>query len=390
MSVEIGALAAVLSAYQLLSTTVTSPQPGLERTVYEVQAGSDSLNRFNVTHVRKKHGKSEGSLILLSPFLLPGAFYEISENGKYEHSAAGRLARSNVDVWLVDQRQTHLPSGSCESGAADCSAMASWDFVTYSTDALFAVSLLWQQRPRERPVLGGFSAGANATLATINRWPRLFKGAFVYEGTFFTEDATIRAHNDAICTQITASLAAGSVYDASAAVPGLVLRLAAADRNAVSPLPFFPPGTTNQLAELFVFGSPPPPGAFSPTPSFVRCATDFASQSYVYTDQARLELVGPLFDNYASLPALKDLACGLAGRDTRHFDRLHEFRGDVLIFAEGTGFGPALFDTAGRFDSAASVTIDSNPELGEADPYFHRHWERVFYAPLRRWLARVL
>jgi hypothetical protein len=97
-----------------------------------------------------------------------------------------------------------------------------------------------------------------------------------------------------------------------------------------------------------------------------------------------------LFDNYASLAALRDLACGLSDRDSSHDDNLAAFRGDVLVFVEGTGFGPAMFDTAARFSSAASVTVDSHPELGEADPYFHRDWEQVFYRPLRRWLARTL
>ncbi len=378
-----------LNAYHVVSTTVSAPHPSLERVVYEVQVGNNPLNRFAITRVHKKCGNHSGSLILLSPFLLPGAFYEISESGGYIKSLAGRLAQTNVDVWLVDQRRTRLAPGACESGAADCSVMATWNFDSYSADALFALSLLQARNPREKPVLGGFSAGANAALATVNRAPSQFKGVFLYEGTFFSEDPAIVAHNDAMCSELEAKLASGVVYDAGAAAPGLVLRLAAADRNAPSPLPF-PPGTTNQLAELFVFGSPPPPGAIAPTPGFVRCITDFTSQQYVYTNQARLELTGPLFDNYASVAALRDLACGLAGRDEHHYDNVDAFRGKVQIFVEGTGFGSAMFDTAGLFTSARSVAIDSNPELGEADAYFHRDWERVFYRPLRNWLRTAL
>jgi hypothetical protein len=381
--------AGAFSSYHVVSTTVTSPHPSLERVAYEVQVGPSPLNRFEITHIHKKCAHDEGSLILLSPFLLPGAFYEISETGHYLKSAAGRLANSDVDLWLVDQRQTHLTAGACESGAADCSVMASWNFDTYSSDALFALSLLRAQKPREKPVIGGFSAGSNTTLATIDRAPREFKGAFLYEGTFFTEDPTIQAHNDAICDELEAKLSSGVYYDATAAIPGLVLRLAAADRDALSPIPGFPPGTTNQLAELFVFGSPPPPGAISPTPGFTRCLADFTTQSYVYTNQTRLELAGPLFDSYASVAALRDLACGLAGRDDSHYDNADAFRGKVEIFVEGSGFGPAMFDTASLFDSASAVAIDSNPEFGEADPYFHRDWEKYFYRPLRKWLHSV-
>jgi pimeloyl-ACP methyl ester carboxylesterase len=376
------------SAYHVVSTNVSHPHPTLERVVYEVQVGTSPLNRFAITHVQKRSCHSEGSLILLSPFLLPGAFYEVSESGGYQNSAAGRLADSNVDVWLVDQRRTGLAPGACESGAADCSVMADWNFDTYSNDALFALGLVKSQNPGGKPAIGGFSAGANAALATLNRAPREFSGLFLYEGTFYTEDPLLRQHNDAICTDLESKLAAGIVFDPSAAVPGLVLQLVAGDPNAVSPLPFFPPGTTNQQAALFVFGAPPPPGAFAPTPGFVRCIADFPTQSFVYTNQDRLELVGPLFDSYASVAAMRDLACGLAGRDDSHFDHVGAFRGKALIFVEGTGFGQAMFDTASLL-ARANVTIDHNPELGEADPYFHQEWEQVFLKPLQRWLGRV-
>jgi pimeloyl-ACP methyl ester carboxylesterase len=382
-------LAAALSGHHVVSTAVQDLHPSLTRTVYEVAVGDDPLNHFAITRVHKKHGHSDGSLILTSPFLLPGSFYEISESGRYADSAAGLLAQADVDVWLVDQRRTGLAPGACESGAANCSVMGTWDFNAYSNDALFALSLVKAEHPREKPVIGGFSAGSNAALATVNRAPGEFAGLFLYEGTFFTEDAAIAAHNDTICTNLTAALAAGSVFDPSAAVIGLVVRSARDDRAGLFPLPIFPPGTTNQQALLFVFGAPPPPGALSPTPGFVRCAADFAREKFVFTNQARLELTGDLFDNYGSIAAVRDLSCGLAGRDRSHFDRAGTFRGDVLVFVEGTGFGPAMFDTAGLFERAHSVTIDSNPELGEADPYFHRHWERVFFKPLRNWLRRT-
>ena len=53
----------------------------------------------------------------------------------------------------------------------------------------------------------------------------------------------------------------------------------------------------------------------APTPSFVRAVADFETQSLVYNDESRLELVGPLFDNYGAIAGIRDLACGLSGRD---------------------------------------------------------------------------
>ncbi|WP_437279555.1 hypothetical protein WME90_03075 [Sorangium sp. So ce375] len=379
-------------AYDIASVEVTRPHPSLERVVYEVDAGDSPLDRFSIIHVSKRGaGRGCGEpVILFSPFTFPGEFYEISESGRYAKSAAGELAMAGHDVWLVDQRRTELPPGACESGAADCSVMADWGFDTLSNDGLFALSLVRSQHPGARPVIGGFSAGSNTAMALVNRAPRAFSGVFLYEGTFYTEDPEIAAHNDAICSNLEGALAAGSTYDPSIAVLGLALRGAAADPQGAFPLPIFPPGTTNQLAMLLAFGSPPPPGALAPTPSFVRVIADFETQSLVYSDESRLELVGPLFDNYGAIAGIRDLACGLSGRDTSHYANLSAFRGDVLIYVEGTGFGPAMFDTAGLFDRAASVTIDHNPELGEADVYFNVHWKRTFLDPFTRWLRQKI
>jgi hypothetical protein len=184
-------------------------------------------------------------------------------------------------------------------------------------------------------------------------------------------------------------LDAGIVYDPSAQLYGSILGLAATDPTGTSPLPVFPPGTTNQQAMLYVFSAPPPAGALSPTPNFVRCIGDFSTQQFVYTNPARLFLTGPKFDNYGSLAAMRDLACGLAGMDDQYFDNVDAFRGDVLLYVEGTGFGQAMFDTASLFERAKSITVEHHPEWGEADPYFHKAWQTAFYAPLKNWLDQV-
>jgi pimeloyl-ACP methyl ester carboxylesterase len=375
--------------YDLLSANVTHPHPSLERVEYRVEVGHQQLNRFSITHVSKEHGANAGAVLLLSPFLLPGQFYEISETGDYAKSAAGELAKAGYDVWLVDQRRTGLAPGSCESGT-DCSAMAGWNFDAYSEDALFALSLLKGFNPHHKPVVGGFSAGSNAALATVNRAPGEFAGVFLYEGTFFNQDPDIAAHNEPICTSLQGAIAGGALFDPSSAVLGQVLQLAHANPSGLSPFPFFPPGTTNRQSELFVFGSPPPPGALSPTAGFIRTIVDFNAQKFVYTDAQRLELVGPLFDSYGSLAALRDLACGLSGHDDTYYRNVSDFHGDLLVFVEGTGFGPAMFDTVSLFDNADHVTVDYHPELGEADPYFGFKWKQTFLKPLEQWLKRTL
>jgi len=376
-------------AYDVLSANVTHPHPSLERVVYEVEVDHQPLNRFAITHVSDSHGGRNGPVLLLSPFLLPGAFYEISEAGPYAKSAAGELAKAGYDVWLVDQRRTRLPIGACESGT-DCSAMATWDFDTFSQDALFALSLLKSFNPHQKPVLGGFSAGSNTALATVNRAPREFAGVFLYEGTFYTEDPAIKAHNDPICTSLQTAIAGGALYDPSVAVLGTVLQLAQAAPSAPTPITAFPPGTTNEQSMFYVFGTPPPVGALSPTAGFIRNKVDYAAQRFVYTNEQRLELVGPLFDNYGSLAALRDLSCGLAGRDDHHYRNVAAFHGDLPVYVEGTGFGPAMFDTVSLFEHAAHVEIEHHPEFGEADPYFGFRWKQTFLKPLQDWLRRTL
>lgn len=384
-------LAWIAGTYQLQDVALTHPEPSIQRVEYRIVAGPNPLNRFSITHVRRKKGPvyDKPPVVLLSPFLLPGSFYEVTETGDYLGSAAGRLAADGYDVWLVDQRRTGVTPGSCEQGTVDCSVMANWDFDTSSNDGLLAVAWAQALHPTMKPVVGGFSAGANAALALVNRAPHAVSGAFLYEGTFHTTDPAIVNHNLPICGQLEASLDAGVVFDPGAQVYRPVLGLAAADPNGVSPFPIFPPGTTNQQAMLYVFSAPPPPGALSPTSGFVRCIADFTTQEFVYTNPARLFQVGPKFDNYASLAAMRDLACGLAGLDDRHFDNIGAFRGDVLIFVEGTGFGQAMFDTAALFTRARAVTIEHHPEWGEADPYFHFAWQQAFYTPLKRWLDGV-
>jgi len=202
--------------------------------------------------------------------------------------------------------------------------------------------------------------------------------------------AVIAAHNDGLCSTLESAIAGGALFDTSTPVLGEVLRLAQANPRGLSPLPFFPPGTTNEQSMLFVFGSPPPAGALSPTPNFVRSIVDFSTQRFVFTNEERLKLTGPLFDNYASLAALRDLACGLAGRDDSYYRNLAQFHGDLLVFVAGTGFGQAMFDTVSLFDHARRVNIDSHPELGESDPYFGFRWQQTFLKPLQQWLKRTL
>jgi hypothetical protein len=64
------------------------------------------------------------------------------------------------------------------------------------------------------------------------------------------------------------------------------------------------------------------------------------------------------------------------------------FRGDVLVYAEGFGFGQMMIDTANLM-TRAQVTIDYHAEFGESDRYYNTHWVDNAVTPLVQWLRTV-
>ena len=68
-------------AYDVLSADVTHPHPSIERVVYQVEVDHQQLNRFAITHVSDTHGGRAGPVLLLSPFLLPGAVLRDQRDG---------------------------------------------------------------------------------------------------------------------------------------------------------------------------------------------------------------------------------------------------------------------------------------------------------------------
>src|SRR5262249_17484700 len=110
--------------------------------------------------------------------------------------------------------------------------------------------------------------------------------------------------------------------------------------------------------------------------------------SLSYSRIDRLLEIGPLVGNYAPIAFIRDTHCSLAGLDSRFTDQLDRFRGDVLVYAEGFGFGQMMLDTAALM-THAHVTIDFHPELAESDPYFHVDRDHVTLQPLLDWLQTV-
>jgi len=375
---------------KVVAESATEPATGLSRTAMTVQEGRSSFESFDVVRLHRTGpvGKHDPPVILLSPFGFPAEFWEASAPGSdYEDSFAPSLALSGYDVWLVDSRLAGAAPGECESGAVDCSPMADWGVDTAVDDALFVAKLAGsgQGCGAVDPVIGGLSGGSSTALAAVNRHPNRFRGLFLWEGTLYTADPAIRERNAAFCHADIAAYEAGTYYDGSVAVFQLLFQLATVAPNDPSPIPAFPPGTTNLQAVLFALTVPNPANPLNFTETFIRLVGDPFAATLAFSDVDRVLAWGGLVGTYAPIAFIRDSHCAMAGIDTGFTDRLHKFKGSALVFAEGLGFGQMMLDTAGLLERA-DVTIDVNPSFAESDRYSHVDWQGEALMPLVDWL----
>jgi pimeloyl-ACP methyl ester carboxylesterase len=375
--------------YSIEAVQITQPSPQLRRTRFTIEVGPGEIDKFDAVRVHQPSvaGLRDPPLILLSPFGLQSEFWEITQSG-YNDSFAARVALAGYDVWLVDNRSVQIAPGSCESGAVDCSPMASWGIDAGVADALFVEKLVHFFHPFQKAAIGGFSGGSSAAIAAVDSHPHTFAGLFMWEGTLYTADPAIRARNAAFCASDEAALAAGNFVDPSVQGFKLLFNLASSAPSAPSPVPGFPPGTTNLQALIFAFSAPNPASPLNFTDGFIRLIGDPFAGTLTYSDINRLMMFGPLIGTYAPILFIRDSHCAMAGIDTQYTDNLAAFRGDVLVYAAGFGFGQMMLDTAGLL-THADVTIDNHPEFGESDFYFHRDWMKVAVKPLVHWLHHV-
>jgi pimeloyl-ACP methyl ester carboxylesterase len=375
--------------YHIEHIETTAPTPQLNRTRFEIAVGDDALNHFDVVRVHRRGLRSatDEPVILISPFGFESEYWELSSVG-YADSFAARVASAGYDVWLVDNRTAQIAPGSCESGAVDCSAMEDWGIDTGMEDALFTNQLVRFFHPLQRPVIGGYSGGSSAAIAAVNRRPQLFAGLFMWEGTLYTADPAIRARNLAFCEDDIAALESGMIVDPAVQGFKVIFNLATSAPSAPSPIPGFPPGTTNLQALIFAFAAPNPANPLNFTEGFIRNVGDPFAGTFTYAQLDRVLLLAPLIGNYAAVRFLRDTHCSIGGFEDPYTDNLDKFRGDVLVYAEGLGFGQMMVDTANLM-TRARVTIDQNPAYGESDRYFHTNWVGESVRPLLRWLRDV-
>jgi pimeloyl-ACP methyl ester carboxylesterase len=381
------------AGYQIVGTQVTRIG-GFVRTDWTVQVGSEPINRFLMHRVVGRHGEGEpereshGALLLLPPLGNGFNFYEVDENGVYDRSFVAFFASRGFEVWGYSPRTTGLKAGACQSGAIDCSPMAHWGLQAVVDDAAFIRERIEETRSRELPVVvGGFSLGAMSTIATINAHPRDYDGAMVLEGALFAADPPIAAMNAGFCSGLEAQIAAGQIFD-DTSLPGIrrITQLAAADPHGPTPLPGFPPGTTNHQVLVFVLAVPQA-GPLWPTPNFVRCAGSVPEDRFFYSTDARVIAHSVLFYDYTDLLTIRDISCSLGGERT-FTGNLGAYRAPIYLMAGGLGFLAQENDLV-RLLSSTDVARNFVPAFGHADHWFSANHREILEEDVLHWLSRL-
>lgn len=381
--------AARAQSYQIISTQSSNIGNNLNKTVTTVQFGSNPLNRFLMTRVRKNipNHALKGTILLLPPLGSGFQNYEVGDNGDYLKSFAGFFAHRNYDVWGYSQRVQGLVAGSCESNAVDCSAMADWGVQTIINDVTFIRQQIEAAHPGQKPVIGGLSLGSIASIATINAHPNDYAGAILIEGTLYDADATVRAINTNFCAGFENLLSMGVFYDGQG-TPGfkLISHLADVDPNGLSPLPGFPPGFTNHQAFVAAMTAPPL-SPTTPRPGYNFLAGSIAEDRFFFANEDLVHANIAQFVDYVATRTIRDVSCGLAGEQI-FSNNLHSFTGPVIMFAGGTGFGTGMTDTANLMTNA-TITLDFKEEYGHVDHVFSNNHLHEVEHPVLKWLKKV-
>jgi pimeloyl-ACP methyl ester carboxylesterase len=376
-------------SFQIISTQTSNVSNNLSKTVTTVQVGSNPLNRFLMTRVRKNipDHALKGTILLLPPLGSGFQNYEVGDNGDYENSFAGFFAHRNYDIWGYSQRVQELAAGSCESNAVDCSPMADWGMQTIVDDVAFIRQQIEATHPSEKPVVGGLSLGSIASIATINAHPNDYAGAILIEGTLYDEDPTVRAINTNFCAAFDDLLANGVFFDGQG-LPGfkLISHLADIDPEGPSPIPGFPPGFSNHRAFVAAM-SAPPLSPTTPRPGYNFLAGSVAEDRFFFANEDLVHANIAVFVDYVANRTIRDVSCGLAGEQA-FSNNLHNFTGEAIAFAGGTGFGTGMTDTANLMTSA-NVTIKFNEAYGHVDHVFSQnHLHEVEHVVLK-WIKKV-
>lgn len=357
-----------------------------------VQDGPQAINRFTMHRLRRPQFPHRGTLLLLPPLGNNFHTYTFSESGDITKSFAAFFARLGYEMWGYSPRETGIHAGDC-GGLLDCTAVLDWSLQTIINDVTFIRSQIASVFPGELPAVGGLSLGAAAALAVVNQGPGEYAGLLAWEGSLFTADPVIRAHNQEFCNQFTALVAAGiPVDDQALPFVKLVAQLAQLAPNDpfALPVPDFPPGLTNRQAFIFIL-STPNPFAPSPRPGFISAvaAGSFPSNQLLFSDINRLSANIATFNDVTSNRLVRDLYCSLAGVETTYTANLANMTAPVMVIKGGQGFGTIMDELPGQLGSTA-VTFYGLNAFAHVDHLGSPLHQVILELPIALWLHKAV
>ncbi|MCH9637740.1 MAG: hypothetical protein K0U16_07335 [Gammaproteobacteria bacterium] len=369
--------ASILSAYQVVDTTTSSPAPLVDRDAITVSFGEESFEQFQVVHVSTPWAHKP--MVMVTPLGFGPSWYE--SNDDYEDSLLGRLAYLGVDVWVLEQRRgtaDTLPFGSCPDpfnpGApapVDCSPFGAWGIEDLADDAAFVRTLI---PPGSTPTIGGQWTGAMAAMGIVDTDPAGYSGLLLWEGAIFTDEPFTLAKNSATCAAIEPI---PDIFGADPTVANeqLATGLAQADPDGISPFPpqvLAPFGLVAGVATnldllhaIFIADAPTLPD---------RVAEGLVFMVGTIEDGPDIAELGQVFNiantppaaAYSSLGLLEEYACALGG-DPEHVSNLDAFTGDVFAIGSDRGLVDELQDSLDAFGSARYAYADFRGEFGVHD-----------------------
>ena len=323
---------------------------GLRRVQYVVQNGDHPLNRFGVERIVLDLPSANlfTTPIILAPSLGASAkgytLGNAPDGADFSRSIAANLARGALDLYLYSPRETFLAPGQC-AHQADCAIAATWGLGSTLADLAFVRGLVADNHPQKKPVIGGYSLGGMVSLAAVNALPNAYAGLLLADSTLWITDPALRTGYQSICDELNAVMAAGQVLDDQLnPLTQLIVQLAITAPNDPSPLPFFPPGTTNRQAYIGFFSAPQPgpPQSIFPT-GFVLVAGSVSENRFFFASENRINSQVLHFNFYTANGTIRDVVCSFAG-DPSFVSHLASYTGPLLSFQLGRGFGTLAND----------------------------------------------
>ena len=195
-----------------------------------------------------------------------------------------------------------IAPGTCESGAVDCTPIGGLGHRRRHrrrhVRAAAGQVLPPVEEAGNRRLLGRIVGGHRHASTGIRR---LFAGLFMWEGTLFTARSGDPRAQRCVLRGRTRPARGRRVRRPSRARLQDAVR--PGDRRRpmrLSPVPGFPPGTTNLQALLFAFSAPNPASPLNFTEGFIRAdRRSFHRHAAPTPDVTALLLLGPLIGNYA-------------------------------------------------------------------------------------------